>query len=174
MRLSVPWQADAGWPSHVVSSDLGSEGFKFGYYLPGGGGPVTIQAEALDAASCILGSGSLTLSAPPVGGTSPEMALFVRPLAAQMCVDAGSPPPPDGGIDAGGDGSGDGSGDGTMNDAGSDGASTDAGTTDGATDAATDGAADGAADGAGDGGTDAPATDAPGADATTNDAPAAG
>jgi hypothetical protein len=167
VRLSVPWEADAGWPSHVLSSDLGAEGLKFGYYLPGGGGPITIQAEALDAASCVLGSGSLTLPAPPAGGTSQEMTLYVRPLDTQTCVDAGLPPPPDGGADAGADAASDGhvtdvSGDGATTDgATADGASTDAASTDAAsTDAASTDAAS----------TDAASTDAASTDAASTDA----
>jgi hypothetical protein len=45
VRFSVPGQTDAGWPTHVVSSDLGSEGLQFGYYLPGGSGTITVQAD---------------------------------------------------------------------------------------------------------------------------------
>ena len=152
VRLSVPWQADGGWPSHVVDTDLGPAGFKFGYYLPGGGSPITIQAEALDASSCVLGSGSLTLPAPPAGGTSTEMTLYLRPSADSMCVDAGTPPPPDGGADAmGADGPADGSGGDGGGDASGDG---------GAPDAPQDATAD------------APAADAPASDAAASDAPA--
>jgi hypothetical protein len=201
VRLSVPWQADAGWPSHLIDTDLGPEGFKFGYYLPGGGNPITIQAEALDAASCVLGSGSLTLPAPPAGGTSQELTLFVRPLADSLCVDAGTPPPPDaGGSDASADGAADGGApgdagtDGAPGEGGADGAPSDATPTDatptdvapsdgapsdgapsdrGAPDAETDAPADAPADAQNDAPVDT-ASDAPASDAPAGDAPAAG
>jgi hypothetical protein len=163
VRLSVPWQADAGWPSHVVATDLGPAGFKFGYYLPGGGSPITVQAEALDDASCILGSGSLTLPAPPAGGTSAEMTLYLRPLADSMCVDAGTPPPPDAGADAPADGGApDAPAEAGTSDA-ADAPAADAPTTDAPADAPTADAP----------GSDAPAADAPAADAPAADAPAA-
>jgi hypothetical protein len=138
LRFSVPDRAGVGWPVRTVPGDLGSGGVKFGYYIPGGAGPVTVLAEALDDGGCVLGNGTATVQATPPGGTSLPTTLFVRPISSTACLPP--PPPPDGGA---GD---------AASDGGADGATPDGATPDGGEAGAPP--ADGGADGqsAGDGG----------------------
>jgi hypothetical protein len=99
VRFSLPDRA--GWPSHVVGSDLGAGGLKFGYYVPGGA-PVTVLGEALDGKDCVLGQGTLTFPATAGGAVSQPMTLFVRALPSSGCAGDGgvdANPPPDGGGD---------------------------------------------------------------------------
>jgi hypothetical protein len=97
-----------GWPTRTVDGALDVAGRHVGYYGPGDGGAVTVIAEALDAADCVLGTGSATVPALEAGAISAPATLFVRPEPARGCV-------PDAGSDAAGE------------DAGSDGGGTDAG-----------------------------------------------
>jgi hypothetical protein len=97
IRLSA-----AGWPTRTVDGSIDAAGFRVGYYGPGNGSGVTVIAQALDAADCVLGSGSATAPALKAGATSDPVTLFVRPQPANGCVpDAG--PDTGGGEDAGTD-----------------------------------------------------------------------
>ena len=177
VRLSVP--DHAGWPVHVVSANLGAGGVKVGYYVPGGAGPVTVRAEALDAHDCLLGEGTLTFPATADGATSQPMTLFARPLPSSTCNG-------DGGVDAtsGGDAEADATPMDGGTDGGADGAGMDAGGAEGGDDggvpdgSGADGAGDGDIDGpTGDGGTDGPTESNPspdGGDDAASDAPAGG
>ena len=93
IRLSA-----SGWPTRTVpAGSIGPEGFHVGYYGPADGKAVTVTAEALDAANCVLGIGSAGVPALAAGATSAPTPLFVRPQPDNGCaVDAGT-----GGIDAG-------------------------------------------------------------------------
>jgi hypothetical protein len=88
-----------GWPKRTVDGTLDVAGFRVGYYGPGDGSAVTVVAEGLDAADCVLGSGSATVPALKAGATSAPATLFVRPQPANGCV-------PDAGTDVGGDDAG--------------------------------------------------------------------
>ena len=105
IRLSA-----AGWPTRTVDGSIDAAGFRVGYYGPGNGSGVTVIAQALDAADCVLGSGSATAPALKAGATSDPLTLFVRPQPANGCVpDAG--PDTGGGEDAGTDAEADAPGD---------------------------------------------------------------
>ena len=94
IRLSA-----SGWPTRTVPvpGSIGPEGFHVGYFGPADGKAVTVRAEALDAANCVLGIGSAGVPALAAGATSAPTPLFVRPQPDNGCaVDAGT-----GGIDAG-------------------------------------------------------------------------
>jgi hypothetical protein len=80
-----------GWPTRAVAGVLGPGGLLFGYYGPSGSGPVTVTAEAIDAASCVLGAGSATVLDTSSGQTAPATVLYVRPLPGTNCTspDAG-------------------------------------------------------------------------------------
>lgn len=125
----------SGWPTRVVIGDIGPDGLRVGYYGPASGGAVTVTAEALDDAACVLGSGSGTVAKLASGATSDPVTVFVRPTRANGCL------PDAGAMDGGGD--------------------EDAGGQDGgddvAEDAPDDSAGDAPADAATDGGDDAPA-----------------
>jgi hypothetical protein len=124
-----------GWATRVINGGIGADGFRVGYYGPGNGGAVSVTAEALDDAGCVLGAGSATVPKLASGATSDPLTLFVRPQPANGCV------PDAGAMDAGGD------------DSGGDDAGVDA-EVDSAADAGDDSAGDGSGD-ASDGGTDA-------------------
>jgi hypothetical protein len=101
-----------GWQKRTVDGTLDAAGFRVGYYGPGDGGAVTVTAEALDGADCLLGSGNATAPALKAGATSAPTTLFVRPRPASGCV-------PDAGTDAGGEDAGvDGDGADAADDAG--------------------------------------------------------
>jgi hypothetical protein len=89
VRLSAP-----GWKTRVTTASIGPEGLQVGYYGPADGGAVSVTAEALDGAACVLGAGSATVPALASGATSDPTILFVRPLPSIGCaldpVDAGS------------------------------------------------------------------------------------
>jgi hypothetical protein len=108
-----------GWAKRTVDGALDVAGFRVGYYGPGNGSAVTVTAEALDAADCLLGSGTATVPSLKAGATSAPTTLFVRPQPGNACV-------PDAGTDAGGEDAGaDGGGMDTAGDAGSDAADDD-------------------------------------------------
>lgn len=91
IRLSA-----SGWPTRTVAGSIGPEGFRIGYYGPGDGKAVTVNAEALDAVGCVLGGGSAGVPALAGGATSAPTTLFIRPQPGNGCAfDAGT-----GGIDA--------------------------------------------------------------------------
>jgi hypothetical protein len=150
VRLSAP-----GWKTRIATATIGPEGFRIGYYGPADGGAVSVTAEALDGADCVLGKGSATVPALASGATSDPTTLFVRPLPDSGCaldpVDAGA------GDDAGGQDTGGGE------DAGEDTGGED---TSGGDETSTDAAPSDAGPG-----TDAAPSDAgPGTDATPSDA----
>jgi len=94
IRLSA-----SDWPTRTVDvpGGIGPEGFHVGYFGPADGKAVTVSAEALDEANCVLGIGSAGVPALAAGATSAPTPLFVRPQPDNGCaVDAGT-----GGIDAG-------------------------------------------------------------------------
>jgi hypothetical protein len=133
-----------GWPTHTVAGSIGPDGFRVGYYGPASGGAVSVTAEALDDAACVLGSGSATVPKLAAGATSDPITLFVRPTPANGCVDAGA-------MDAGGndDGGVDGGDEGDAGDAGDAGADSTADVPDDAPeDAPEDAGADGDLDAA--------------------------
>jgi hypothetical protein len=84
-----------GWPTRSVAGVLGPGGLLFGYYGPSGGGPVTVTVEAIDARSCVLGTGSATVLDTSSGQTAPATVVYVRPLPDATCV------LPDAGFDSG-------------------------------------------------------------------------
>jgi len=84
-----------GWKTRSVAGVLGPGGLLFGYYGPSGSGPVTVTVEAIDARSCVLGTGSATVQDTSSGQTAPATVVYVRPLAEATCVR------PDAGVDAG-------------------------------------------------------------------------
>jgi hypothetical protein len=81
-----------GWKTRSVAGVLGPGGVLFGYYGPSGSGPVTVTVEAIDARSCVVGTGSATVQDTSSGQTAPATVIYVRPLPDAMCVlpDAGS------------------------------------------------------------------------------------
>ena len=119
-----------GWQTKTVDGTLDAAGFRVGYYGPGAGKAVSVIAEALDAADCVLGSGEATVPKLEAGATSAATTLFVRPRPGNGCVvDAGTPdsgedaPGEDAGQDArqeAGEDAGDGGGEDAPSDAGSD------------------------------------------------------
>jgi hypothetical protein len=89
--VSVSALEHPDWPVRSTASDLAPPGLMFGYYAPGGAGPVTISVEALDASACHLGSGTFTFASVAAGGVSPPETLFVAPTAGETCGgDAGA------------------------------------------------------------------------------------
>ena len=78
IRLSA-----SGWPTRTVAGSIGPEGFRVGYYGPGDGKALTVRAEALDAADCVLGIGSAGVTALAAGAISAPTTLFVRPQPGQ-------------------------------------------------------------------------------------------
>jgi hypothetical protein len=80
-----------GWPTRSVAGVLGPGGLLFGYYGPSGSSPVTVTVEAIDARSCVLGTGSATVLDTSSGQTAPAGVVYVRPLADTTCMlpDAG-------------------------------------------------------------------------------------
>ncbi|HWJ55302.1 MAG TPA: hypothetical protein VNR90_03775 [Vicinamibacterales bacterium] len=143
IRLSA-----AGWPTRTVDGSIDAAGFRVGYYGPGNGSGVTVIAQALDAADCVLGSGSATAPALKAGATSDPVTLFVRPQPANGCVPDAGPDTGGGGEDAGTDAEVD-----APAEAGTD-AEVDTGT-DAAIDAGVDTMADAGVDAEADAGTDA-------------------
>jgi hypothetical protein len=110
--------AAKGWQTKTLDATLDAAGFRVGYYGPGDGKPVSVTAEAIDAADCVLGSGEATVPKLEAGATSAPTTLFVRPRPENGCVDAGTPdsggedaPGQDSGEDAGNDGGDDAPGD---------------------------------------------------------------
>jgi len=95
IRLSAP-----GWKTRTVDGTIGLDGFRVGYYGPGDGSSVSVLAEALDSADCVLGSGTATAAALKAGETSAATKLFIRALP-NVCVDAGTGE--DASVDAGQD-----------------------------------------------------------------------
>jgi len=101
-----------GWQTKTLDASIDAAGFRVGYYGPGGGKPVSVTAEALDVADCVLGSGEATVPKLEAGATSAPTTLFVRPRPENGCVvDAGMPdsggedaPAQDSGEDAGNEG----------------------------------------------------------------------
>jgi hypothetical protein len=97
-----------GWKTRTVAGVLGPGGLLFGYYGPSGSGPVTVTVEAIDARSCVLGTGSSTVLDTSSGQTAPATVVYVRPLADANCMlpDAGfgsdASDASDGGADADG------------------------------------------------------------------------
>ncbi len=143
-----------GWQERTVDGTLDVAGFRLGYYGPGDGGAVTVTAEALDGAACVLGSGNATVPALKAGATSAPTTLFVRPRPESGCV-------PDAGTDAGGE------------DAGADGDGTDAGT-DAGDDAGDETDSDAAADASVDSAEDVGAGATPDGDAPERNSPDGG
>ena len=84
-----------GWKTRSVAGVLGPGGLLFGYYGPSGSGPVTVTVEAIDARSCVLGTGSATVLDTSSGQTAPATVVYVRPLPEATCV------LPDAGFDSG-------------------------------------------------------------------------
>ena len=84
-----------GWPTRSVAGVLGPGGLLFGYYGPSGSGPVTVTVEAIDARSCVLGTGSATVLDTSSGQTAPATVVYVRPLPETTCM------LPDAGFDSG-------------------------------------------------------------------------
>jgi hypothetical protein len=81
-----------GWPTKNVDGTIDAAGFRVGYYGPGAGKAVSVIAEALDAADCVLASGEATVPKLEAGATSAPTTLFVRPRSENGCVvDAGTP-----------------------------------------------------------------------------------
>ena len=154
-----------GWTTRTVDGAPDVAGFHVGYYGPGDGGAVTVTAEALDAADCVLGSGSATVPALEAGAISAPATLFVRPEPTHGCV-------PDGGTaDAGSDGGGTDAGGDAKPDAG------DETETDAAADERLDTVAEAGTDATPDGGApdgNAPDGNAPDAGAPDGGAPDAG
>ena len=75
-----------GWKTRSVAGVLGPGGLLFGYYGPSGSGPVTVTVEAIDARSCVVGTGSATVQDTSSGQTAPATVIYVRPLPDAMCV----------------------------------------------------------------------------------------
>jgi len=136
-----------GWPTRSVAGVLGPGGLLFGYYGPSGSGPVTVTVEAIDARSCVLGTGSATVLDTSSGQTAPATVVYVRPLPETTCM------LPDAGFDSGAS---------DVADAGpdADGASSDA-------EAGTDARGDTRADAGADVSSERPADAGAGADAIT-------
>jgi len=88
-----------GWPSRVVIGDIGPDGLRVGYYGPASGGAVTVTAEALDDANCVLGSGSGTVAKLESGAISDPVTVFIRPTPANGCVPDAGPMPDAGATD---------------------------------------------------------------------------
>ena len=81
-----------GWQTKTVDGTIDAAGFRVGYYGPGNGKAVSVTAEALDAADCVLGRGEATVPKLEAGATSAPTTLFVRPRPENGCVvDAGMP-----------------------------------------------------------------------------------
>jgi hypothetical protein len=98
IRLSA-----SGWPTRTVPGSIGPEGLRLGYYGPGDGKAVTVKAEALDGANCVLGIGSAGVPRLEAGATSAPTTLFVRPQPGNDCAfDAGTGDSDAGDSDAGG------------------------------------------------------------------------
>jgi len=136
-----------GWPTRSVAGVLGPGGLLFGYYGPSGSGPVTVTVEAIDARSCVLGTGSATVLDTSSGQTAPATVVYVRPLPETTCM------LPDAGFDSGASDAADAGPD-------ADGASSDA-------EAGTDARADTRADAGADVSSERPADAGAGADAIT-------
>jgi hypothetical protein len=79
------------WRTRSVAGVLGPGGLLFGYYGPSGSGPVTVTVEAIDARSCVLGTGSATVLDTASGQTAPATVVYVRPQPGTNCMlpDAG-------------------------------------------------------------------------------------
>jgi hypothetical protein len=101
-----------GWKTRSVAGVLGPGGLLFGYYGPSGSGPVTVAVEAIDARSCVVGTGSATVQDTSSGQTAPATVIYVRPLADTNCAlpdagfDAGAASDAEAGTDAGADADG--------------------------------------------------------------------
>jgi hypothetical protein len=107
-----------GWKTKTQDGTLDAAGFRIGYYGPGDGKAVSVTAEVIDAADCVLGSGEATVPKLEAGETSAPTTLFVRPRPENGCVvDAGTP---DSGEDAPGQDSGQDGGEDASEDAPSD------------------------------------------------------
>ena len=101
-----------GWKTRSVAGVLGPGGLLFGYYGPSGSGPVTVTVEAIDARSCVLGTGTATVVDTSSGQTAPATVIYVRPLPDATCVlsdarsDAGAASDAEAGTDGGADADG--------------------------------------------------------------------